>query len=135
MPPAKKTATRSTSRTASKAAGTGPITRREVERATARFDKALDDATKALTAMRSDLGTGARTAYKDVAATLKTLRRDAQKTSRTLIKDLEQLRGSVTQSKGTSRRTTRSRSSARSATKSASTSSKRSTASRRAAAK
>jgi hypothetical protein len=112
MPPAKKTATRSTSRTASKAAGTGPITRREVERATARFDKALDDATKALTAMRSDLGTGARTAYKDVAATLKTLRRDAQKTSRTLIKDLEQLRG-----------------------KSASTSSKRSTASRRAAAK
>lgn len=103
MPPAKKTAARRTTRAASRPASaatpTGPITRKEVEQATARFDKALDEATQALSAMREDFGKGAKSAYKDIAAALKALRRDAQKTNRTLIKDLEKLRGSLTPAK------------------------------------
>jgi len=145
MPPAKKTPARKSTRSTNASSGTGPISRREVEAAVARFDKALDEATKALAAMREDLGKGAKTAYKDVAAALSTLRRDAARTNRAVIKDLEKLRTSVT-SAG-SARTTRSRgrttatksSSARTATKPAtSTASKpaaRSTAKRSAGAR
>jgi hypothetical protein len=103
MPPAKKTAASRTTRTASRPASvgspTGAITRKEVEQATARFDKALDEAMQALSTMREDLGKGAKSAYKDIASALKALRRDAQKTNRSLIKDLEKLRGTLAPAK------------------------------------
>jgi len=107
MPPAKKTPARKSTRSTNASSGTGPISRREVEAAVARFDKALDEATKALTMMREDLGKGAKAAYKDVAAALRTLRRDAARTNRAVIKDLEKLRASVTT---TSKPSARSRS-------------------------
>jgi len=108
MPPAKKPATRRSARATSASTPTGPITRREVEQATARFEKALDEATKALSAMRQDLGAGARTAYKDIAAGLKTIQRDAVKTNKALIKDLDKLRASVTPAKRPARTASRS---------------------------
>jgi phosphoenolpyruvate-protein kinase (PTS system EI component) len=106
MPPAKKTPARKSTRSTNASSGTGPISRKEVEAAVARFDKALDEATKALTTMRQDLGKGARSAYKDVAAALTALRRDATKTNRAVIKDLEKLRASVTSAAKSSARST-----------------------------
>jgi hypothetical protein len=142
MPPAKKPAARRASRTSAKPSPTGPITRKEVEEASARFEKALEEANQALAAMREDLGKGARGAYKEVAASLKTLRRDAQKTSRGLIKDMERLRDSVAtarSSTGATRKAARgagkaagraAKSSTRSSTKSAARSTSRTTASK-----
>ena len=53
MPPAKKPASRSRAAVSKKA-----ITRQDVERATARFEKALDDASKSLQAVAQDDGVG-----------------------------------------------------------------------------
>ncbi len=96
MPPAKKPAPRRRATTAKATSSHGPITRKEVEQATARFEKALDDAMNALQAMRNDFGKGANAAYKDVAATLRTLRATAKKSNRALLKDIEKLASSVT---------------------------------------
>jgi hypothetical protein len=46
MPPAKKPATRRASRSSASPSPSSPITRKEVEEAAARLEKALDDATK-----------------------------------------------------------------------------------------
>lgn len=99
MPPAKKPAARRATRTAAAPSPTSPITRKEVEQAAARFDKALDEANDALLALGQDMGKGARSAYKEIAKALRSLRRDAQKTNRSLLKDLEKLRDSVTPAK------------------------------------
>jgi phosphoenolpyruvate-protein kinase (PTS system EI component) len=108
MPPAKKTPARKTARSTNASSGTGPISRKEVEAAVARFDKALDEATKALATMRSDLGKGAKSAYKDVAAALTALRRDATRTNRAVVKDFDKLRTSVTAAAKSSGRSTSS---------------------------
>ena len=62
MPPAKKSATRRASRSSAAPSPTSPITRKEVEAAAARFDKALEEANKALEALGGDLGKGAKNA-------------------------------------------------------------------------
>ncbi len=113
MPPAKKPAARRTTRAASAPSPTAPITRSEVEAAVARFEKALEEAGTALDKIREDLGKSAKGAYKDVASALKTLRRDAQKTSRVLIKDIENLRASVTPAKASTTRATATKAPAR----------------------
>jgi uncharacterized membrane protein YccC len=89
MPQAKK---RAGSGKASDTAPTRAITREELEQATARFERALEEAGEALRTIRGDLGKGAQRAYKDVAKALKSLRRDAQKTNKGLVKDLDKLR-------------------------------------------
>jgi hypothetical protein len=122
MPPAKKSPARTTSRasTASKTSRTStasktgrastarktsrattgarprPITRKEVEQATARFEKALAEANDALQTLGQNVGRGAQRAYKDLAKALQVVRRDAQKTNRSMIKDLEKLAAAVT---------------------------------------
>jgi phosphoenolpyruvate-protein kinase (PTS system EI component) len=103
MPPAKKPAARRASRLPAVPTPTSPITRKEVEEAAARFDKALEEATHALQAIRDDLGKGAKSAYKDIANALKALRRDAQKTNKSLLKDIDKLRASVTPTKAPAR--------------------------------
>lgn len=90
MPPAKKPA--ASRRRTALAKPPSPTARNEVEEAAARFDAALDQATKLLQSMRRDLGKNARTAYKDVAAALKKVRSDARTTNSMLIRDLERLR-------------------------------------------
>jgi hypothetical protein len=107
MPPAKKPAARRATRTAAAPSPTSPITRKEVEQAAARFDKALDEANDALLALGQDMSKGARSAYKEIAKALRSLRRDAQKTNRSLLKDLEKLRASVTPGKAPSRSTSK----------------------------
>ncbi len=96
MPPAKKPAPSRRASAAKATQSAGQITRKEVEQATARFEKALDEATQALQAMRNDLGKGAHAAYKDIAAALRTLRANAKKSNRTVLKDIEKLASSVT---------------------------------------
>ena len=96
MPPAKKPAPRRRASAAKATPSAGQITRKEVEQATARFEKALDEATQALQAMRNDLGKGAHAAYKDIAAALRTLRANAKKSNRAVLKDIEKLASSVT---------------------------------------
>ena len=103
MPPAKKPAARRTTRASTSSKATAPITRKEVEAAVARFDKALDDAHKALTKTRTDLGTSARGAYNDVARALRTVQRESQKATRAVIKDVEKLRASATAKASTAR--------------------------------
>jgi hypothetical protein len=137
MPPAKKPATRRTTRsTRTNSSSSSPISRRDVEKATAQFEKALEEASNALQSLGQDLGKGAVSAYKEVERALRTLRRDAQKTNKTLLKDLDKLMAAVpaavssragSRSSGSSsRRTTASKSGARktSASKSKSTASK-----------
>jgi hypothetical protein len=102
MPPAKKSPTRKTSR-ATGAGSKSALTRREVEQATKRFEKALDEASDALQALGKDVGRGAQSAYKDLAKALKAVRSDAQKTNRSLLKDVEKLAAAVTAGKTTSR--------------------------------
>jgi hypothetical protein len=87
MPASKKT----TSRRSSQKRGEGPITRREVEAATKRFDKALDDASTALQAMGKNFGRNAKISYREIERALRTLRSDARKANRTVMKDLEKL--------------------------------------------
>lgn len=103
MPPAK---TRVAHKSRAKSDGTAPtkaITRKEVEESTARFEKALEEASDALQALGQDLGKGAQRAYKDLATALRALRRDAQKTSRTLVKDVEKLAAAVSTTKAPTR--------------------------------
>jgi predicted amino acid dehydrogenase len=112
MPAAKKSTARTT-RTATRATA-GAITpsaatRRQLEQATKRLDKALDDAGAALQALGQDLGHGAQRAYKDLDKALKVLRRDAQKTNRALLKDLEKLAKAVTPAKAPARPAARTR--------------------------
>ncbi len=101
MPPAKKPATRRAS-TRSSSSSTKKISRREVERATARFDKALEDASKALQSLGSDFGKGAKGAYREVDKALKALRRDASKANKTMLKDLEKIVAAATPTRRTS---------------------------------
>jgi len=119
MPPAKKPAARRTTRASTSSKATAPITRKEVEAAVARFDKALDDAHKALTKTRTDLGTSARGAYNDVARALRTVQRESQKATRAVIKDVEKLRASATAKASTARagRSSTAKAPARSAAK------------------
>jgi DNA-binding protein HU-beta len=115
MPPAKKQPARRAA-----PSPTAPITRKEVEDAAARFDKALEDAHQALQAMGKGMGKGAKGAYTDVTKALSALRRDAQKTNRGLLKELDKLRSSVTPAKSSARTTskrTTSKSSARTTSK------------------
>ena len=110
MPPAKKPAPRRRASAAKAKPSAKQITRKEVEQATARFEKALDEATHALQAMRTDLGKGAHTAYKDVAAALRTLRANAKKSNRAVLKDIEKLASSVTAATKSAAPSSRSRS-------------------------
>jgi hypothetical protein len=106
MPPAKKTATAARSTVASRAkkparaASTSrpgrAATRREVERATARFEKALKEAVEALQSLQGHLGKGASTTYKDLTAALNTLRRNAEKTNKAVLKDFDKLVAALT---------------------------------------
>jgi hypothetical protein len=107
MPPAKKPAARKTSRSANGRSVTAPITRKEVEAASARFDKLLDEANTALASMRKDLGKNARVAYKDVADALRKLRTDARGANKTLIRDLEKLAKAVAPGTSSARSTSR----------------------------
>jgi hypothetical protein len=103
MPPAKKSSTSTRRRASSSPAPTSKITRKEVEQATARFEKALEDANHALQAIGKDLGKSARQAYKDLADSLKTLRQNARTTNRGFVKDLDKLVATVTAGKAPSR--------------------------------
>jgi hypothetical protein len=103
MPPARKPAARGSSRSTASPSPTRPITRKEVEAATARFEKALDEAGHALQAMGADLGKGGKSAYREIERSLKTLRTQTTRTNRSLLKDFDKLRAAVTPSKSTSR--------------------------------
>ena len=74
-------------------------TRKEVEQAAERFEKALADAGDALQALAKDAGHGAQRTYKELAKTLKALRREAEKTNRAMRKDLGKLAAAVTPAK------------------------------------
>ena len=96
MPPAKKPAARTSKRTAARPARRRATTRRaktrrEVEQATQRFEKALTQASDALQSIAKDMGAGAKGSYADVTKALRALQRDAQRTNRKLIKDFEKL--------------------------------------------
>jgi DNA-binding protein HU-beta len=115
-----------------RAASTSAATRREVEQSIARFEKRLDDASDALQTLGKHLGRGAQGSYKEVTATLRTLRRDAGKANKQALKDFDKLRQALTQSKAsTTSRATRSSARTNSGTTpSGSRSTSRSTASR-----
>ncbi|MBV9466050.1 MAG: hypothetical protein JO206_14030 [Solirubrobacterales bacterium] len=95
MPPAKTPAARAR-RTARATTQKTGISRKEVERATQRFEKALTEANKALQSLGQDFGRGAQSTYKTLGKSLKTLQRDAEKTNRRMLKDLEKLAEAVT---------------------------------------
>ena len=124
MPPAKKPATRRTASAAKAKPSNGPITRKEVEQATARFEKALDEATRRCRRCAPISARARHAAYKDVAAALRTLRANAKKSNRALIKDLEKLASSVTSAAKSPATSARSRAGAAKKT----TTSKRATA-------
>jgi predicted nucleic acid-binding Zn-ribbon protein len=110
MPPAKKTSTparRPAARrpTARIATPSSAATRRQVERATARFEKALEDAGVALSALGKDVEKGSQTAYREMAKAVKALQSNAKKTNKQVLKDLEKLAAAVTQSKPAASRT------------------------------
>ena len=105
MPPARKSAAKTTAARASKAtqgvraraASTRQATRREVEQSIARFEKQLDGANDALKALGGHLGRGATGSYKEVTTALTALRREASKTNKQALKDFDKLRAAVTQ--------------------------------------
>ena len=66
MPAAKKSATRRTKRSRSTATASAPITRKDVEKATAQFEKALEEAYNALQSLGADLGKSAVSTYRNV---------------------------------------------------------------------
>ncbi len=128
MPPAKKPA----SRARAGASSARTATRKDVEKAIARFEKALDEASSALQALGQDAGTGAKRAYREIEKALRAMRRDATKTNKALLKDLEKLAAAVTPARASrstatkrtpaktpARRTTRSTTRAASSTRSA----------------
>ena len=104
MPPARKSAAKTTAARASKAtqsvraraASTRQATRREVELSIARFEKQLDGASDALKALGGNLGRGATGSYKEVTTALTALRREASKTNKQALKDFDKLRAAVT---------------------------------------
>ena len=94
MPPARRSAARTT-RGGSTNRASSAGTRRDVERAIKRLEKAIDDANAALKALGKDASTGAKSTYRDLGKILTVFRRDAQKTNRALMKDLEKLAGAA----------------------------------------
>ena len=147
MPPARKSAAKTTAARASKAtqgvraraATTRQATRREVEQSIARFEKSLGEANDALKALGGHLGRGSQRSYKEVTTTLAALRREASKTNKQALKDFDKLRAAITQkvpaaaksNSGSTTRSTTSKASSGSSRKSSS----RSTASRSTAAR
>jgi RNA polymerase primary sigma factor len=91
MPPARKSAAKTTA-----ARATRQATRREVEQSIARFEKQLDGANDALKALGGHLGRGATGSYKEVTTALTALRREASKTNKQALKDFDKLRAAVT---------------------------------------
>src|SRR5581483_452858 len=116
MPAAKKPATRRSTRSRASASSSSPISRKEVEKATAQFEKALEQASTALQTLGQDLGKSAVGAYREVEKALRTLRRDAQRTNKSLLKDLDKLAAAMPGPVG--RSTSRSTTSRRTASKS-----------------
>jgi hypothetical protein len=105
-----------------------------VERATARFEKALGDASTALGGIGKDVGKGSQTAYRDLVKSLKTLQTNAKKTNQQILKDLEQLAAAVKPSgSSTSKRSTAKKSAAKKSTSARKTSSARKPAAKSAA--
>jgi len=148
MPPARRSATKTTAARASsarkavraRAASTRAATRREVEQSIARFEKQLDGANDALKTLGTHLGRGAQGSYKEVTTALAALRREASKTNKQALKDFDKLRMAVThkpaaaksnsRAKASTAKTSTAKKSAGSAKASSSSTSKRATASR-----
>ncbi len=142
MPPARKSAAKTTAARASKATrrvraratSTRQATRREVEQSIARFEKQLDGANDALKTLGGHLGRGATGSYKEMTAALAALRREASKTNKQALKDFDKLRAAITQKPAASSRSNSGSKTSSRATKKASTakasSSARSTAKR-----
>ncbi|MFZ0972041.1 MAG: hypothetical protein WAN22_07420 [Solirubrobacteraceae bacterium] len=148
MPPARRSATKTTVARASsarkavraRAASTRAATRREVEQSIARFEKQLDGANDALKTLGTHLGRGAQGSYKEVTAALVALRREASKTNKQALKDFDKLRAAVThkpaaaksnsRAKASTAKTSTAKKSSGSAKASSSSTSKRTTAKR-----
>lgn len=148
MPPARRSATKTTAARASsarkavraRAASTRAATRREVEQSIARFEKRLDDANDALKTLGTHLGRGAQGSYKEVTTALVALRREAAKTNKQALKDFDKLRSAVTRkpaaaksnsrAKASTAKTSTAKKSAGSAKASSSTTRKRATTTR-----
>lgn len=101
-----RTSTASSSPAKPTAGGFTPATRRSLELASKRLEKALGDAGDALQALGKDGSRGAKQAYKDLGKGLKVLQRDVVKTNKILQKDLEQLVAAVKPSKPAAQRAT-----------------------------
>lgn len=148
MPPARRSATKTTVARASsarkavraRAASTRAATRREVEQSIARFEKQLDGANDALKTLGTHLGRGAHGSYKEVTTALTALRREASKTNKQALKDFDKLRAAVThkpaaaksnsRAKASTAKTSTAKKSSGSAKASSSSTSKRTTAKR-----
>lgn len=148
MPPARRSAKKTTAARASsagkavraRAASTRAATRREVEQSIARFEKQLDGANDALKTLGTHLGRGAQGSYKEVTTALVSLRREATKTNKQALKDFDKLRSAVTHkpaaaksnssTKASTAKTSTAKKSAGSAKASSSTTRKRATTTR-----
>ena len=112
MPPARKSANKSSARSGQGARASGGArssgTRREVEQSIARFEKRLDEANDALKTLGGHLGSGARGSYKEVTAALGALRRNAAKTNKQALKDFDKVRSTASQANASSSRSSRS---------------------------
>ncbi len=119
MPPARRSATKTTAARASsarkavraRAASTRAATRREVEQSIARFEKQLDGANDALKTLGTHLGRGAQGSYKELTAALVALRREASKTNKQALKDFDKLRAAVTHKPAAARSSSRAKAS------------------------
>ena len=109
MPPARRSATKTTAARASsarkavraRAASTRAATRREVEQSIARFEKQLDGANDALKTLGTHLGRGAQGSYKEVTTALAALRREASEDQQAGAQGLRQAaRGGDAQARG-----------------------------------
>jgi DNA-binding protein HU-beta len=109
MPPAKKSAARSTRRTGSQAKAITAASRAQLERAIKTLDKSLDDARDALTSLGKNASHSGQRRYKDLGGTLKILRSESQKANRSLTTELEKLRAAATPGRSTTRRATGAR--------------------------
>ena len=119
MPPARRSATKTTAARASsarkavraRAASTRAATRREVEQSIARFEKQLEGANDALKTLGAHLGRGAQGSYKEVTSALVALRREATKTNKQALKDFDKLRSAVTHKPAAAKSNTRAKAS------------------------
>jgi RNA polymerase primary sigma factor len=119
MPPARRSATKTTAARASsarkavraRAASTRAATRREVEQSIARFEKQLEGANDALKTLGTHLGRGAQGSYKEVTSALVALRREATKTNKQALKDFDKLRSAVTHKPAAAKSNTRAKAS------------------------